>query len=120
VDVKTSEPRPAVGPFLISIQRSDGVVSIAPTGELDIATSPRLDRTLREYDGERVILDLRGLTFMDSSGLHVIATANSRARANGSRLTLLRGPYAVQRVIEIIGLDRELDFATDASDGSRG
>jgi anti-sigma B factor antagonist len=72
-------------------------------GDLDIATAPQLERTLCEAESRarRVVLDLRELTFLDSSGVHAIVDASSRASAAGRRLVLIRGPSQVDRVLAL-------------------
>ena len=74
-------------------------------GALDIATTPRLARTLRESqsDARLVVLDLRELAFMDSAGVHAIVDASNRARQVGRRLLLLRGPEKVDRLFALTG-----------------
>jgi anti-anti-sigma factor len=64
-------------------------------GRLDLASVPQLVRTLRhtQLNARLVVLDLRELQLMDSSGVHVIVNASIRARRLGGRLVLLRvGP----------------------------
>jgi len=63
-------------------------------GELDIATAPQLERTLckPELRAGLVVLDLRELAFIDSSGVHAIGNASRSARDAGGRLVVLRGP----------------------------
>jgi anti-sigma B factor antagonist len=86
------------------------------TGQLDIATGPQLTEMLgsAEESAQRVVLDLRQLTFIDSAGLHVILNASARAKAAGRRLVLVRGPSPVDLVfreadasasLEIVDLD---------------
>jgi anti-anti-sigma factor len=70
-------------------------------GELDIATTPRLKRVLRALRARLVVLDLRELEFMDSSGVHAIVEASIRARRLGDRLLLLSGPPGVDRVFTL-------------------
>jgi anti-sigma B factor antagonist len=72
-------------------------------GELDIETSPQLEQTLREPSSHLVVLDLRELAFMDSSGVHAIVNASARARQLGRRLVLLRAPPHVDRVFGLTG-----------------
>ncbi len=74
-------------------------------GELDIATTPQLERTLRDaqLDARLVVLDLRELEFMDSSGVHAIVNATIRARHVARRLLVLRGPPHVDRVFTLAG-----------------
>jgi anti-anti-sigma factor len=72
-------------------------------GELDIETTPQLERMLREPKSRLVVLDLRELAFMDSSGVHAIVNASARARQLGRRLVLLRSPPDVDRVFGLTG-----------------
>jgi anti-anti-sigma factor len=70
-------------------------------GELDIATTPRLRRALRALRARLVVLDVRELSFMDSSGVHAIVDASIRARQLGDRLLLLSGLPGVDRVFTL-------------------
>jgi anti-anti-sigma factor len=72
-------------------------------GELDVATAPALEQTLRraELRARLVALDLRELTFMDSCGVHVIVYASIRAWRAGRRLVLVRGSAPVDRVFTL-------------------
>ena len=80
-------------------------------GELDLATVSALEAALREpVDPHRRVLDLRGLTFMDSTGLQTILRANRAARRAGWSLQIVAGPPAVQRVFEICGVADGLRF----------
>lgn len=74
-------------------------------GELDIATTPQLERALREPELQvgLVVLDLREVAFMDTSGVHAIVDASTRARQVGHRLFLLRGSPGVDRVFTLTG-----------------
>jgi anti-anti-sigma factor len=73
------------------------------TGELGIVTAPQLAEMLgrAEESSQRVVLDLRQVTFIDSAGVHVIINANVRATAAGRRLVLVRGPSQVDRVVVV-------------------
>jgi anti-anti-sigma factor len=79
------------------------------TGELDIETTPQLERTLREPRAQLVVLDLRELAFMDSSGVHAIVNASARARQVGHRLVLLRGPPRVDRIFGLTGNSADVE-----------
>jgi anti-anti-sigma factor len=76
---------------------------IRVAGELDIATAQQLEPALRaaEIRARRVVLDLRELTFMDSSGVHVIVDASNRARRTGRQLVLVRGPSHIDRLFAL-------------------
>ena len=73
-------------------------------GELDMATAPTLERTLRDACSRAhvVVLDLRDLTFTDVSGLHAIVDASFRARERDDRLVLVRAPPDVDRTFQLI------------------
>jgi len=99
--------------FRCDVSRDGDVLRIALAGELDLATSETVAPVLREppEDGvERRLLDLRELTFMDSSGLRLILAAHAAARREGWSLAIVPGPPAVQRVFEICGVEDELRF----------
>ena len=75
------------------------------TGELDVNTTPQLEQTLSDPDSQAplVVVDMRELAFMDSSGVHAIVNASASARQRGSRLVVLRGPRDVDRVFSLTG-----------------
>jgi anti-sigma B factor antagonist len=81
-------------------------------GELDIATSPQLQETLLEprLQAQLVVLDLREVAFMDSSGVHAIVNASIRARQVGRRLVLLRGGLDVDRVFTLTGSTGDVEI----------
>jgi anti-sigma B factor antagonist len=95
--------------------RSEGRASvITVSGELDLASSAALEEELvrvAESDSEQVILDLRGLEFMDSTGLSTLVKAHQRAQEAGQRFGLVRGPQQVQRLLSLTGIAERLPFA---------
>jgi anti-anti-sigma factor len=109
-------------PFEIKREESRGVVIVSPAGELDIATADRLDQELRrveELKPRLLVLDLRSLTFMDSSGVRTILLADTRSRQNGARLTIVRGPEEVDRVFRITGIAEHLQIVDELPDPSK-
>lgn len=77
---------------------------LALRGELDLASGPALQQQLdaAEADGSgRVLVDLGGLQFMDSTGLQILLGADRRQRGKGQSLMLRRGPRAIQRLFEL-------------------
>jgi anti-sigma B factor antagonist len=95
--------------------QGDGV-RIVLTGELDISTAPRVEEELRRVEEDRpavILLDLRELEFMDSTGLRVIVSADGRARDEARSLRLVRGPEAVQRIFRVTRLDERLEIGDD-------
>ena len=95
--------------------RPDGV-HVELTGELDLATAPKLEDELRRVEDRSpalLLLDLRPLSFMDSSGLRALLAADARAREAGRRLVLVRGDERVQRVLKVTRLDERLEIVED-------
>jgi len=96
----------------------DGVAHLEIEGDLDIAKANELERQLlgMEQDSPRtVVIDLRKVTFIDSSGLRLVLRAQVRAREAGRRLVLVPGPERVQRVFRVTRLDSRLEFVDDPS-----
>lgn len=107
----------------ISIRRLDDGVVLALSGDLDLATVPRLQRELERTAStglQRTVLDLTRIAFMDSSGLRAIVDAAERASASGSALELVRGPDHVHRIFEITLLDERLSFVPAPAGGDPG
>ena len=80
-------------------------------GELDIATTPQLEQALRQpkLQARLVVLDLRELAFLDTTGVHAIVNATLRAREAGRRLVLLRGPPHVDRIFTLSGSSADVE-----------
>jgi anti-sigma B factor antagonist len=98
--------------------RGEGLVHVTLRGELDLSTVSRVQDELEraESDAPRtLVLDLSGLSFLDSTGLRCVVSANERAREEGRRFVLIRGPEAVQRVFAITRLEDRLEMVDDAS-----
>ena len=92
--------------------RGDAVVVI-PTGELDLATAPALEKALADaFDGDsaRVVLDLRELEFIDSSGLRTLLTARRRSDAAHAQFSLVAGHRGLERTLEIAGVHKVFDW----------
>jgi anti-sigma B factor antagonist len=100
--------------------RNGGVAIVRPTGELDLSGATvleaELDRLAEDPDLASVVLDMRGLQFMDSSGLRLVVVADMRAREAGRRFALVRGGETVHRVFEITRMSDRLDFVDDPED----
>jgi anti-sigma B factor antagonist len=106
--------------FRCETEREGDAATVRLEGELDLTTAREAETAIRsmEDDGATtLVLDLRPLRFLDSTGLRVIVAADSRARRDGRRLQLVAGPEAVHRVFRIALLDQRLEFvaAGDAS-----
>jgi anti-sigma B factor antagonist len=93
--------------FSVEVRDGDRAVVIGVSGELDLASSPALERELERGAASRaefVIVDLRRLEFMDSTGLSVLVRAHQRATESGQRFGVVRGPQQVQRLLTLTGV----------------
>ncbi len=98
--------------FGIDVSEDDAGVTVAVHGELDVLTAPflweRLEPLLPKA-GERLVLDLGGVRFLDSMGLSVIVRAQSRLRQADGQLVVRSLQDQARKVFELTGLDRTLD-----------
>lgn len=86
-------------------------VTVAIHGEIDIANSAQMAEavdTAFSAGAQSVRIDLGAVTFMDSSGIHVLLEVTHRAAAEGRELTIDCPPGHVRRVLEIAGVAHEL------------
>jgi anti-anti-sigma factor len=105
--------------FAIEVNESGDAPHVSLHGELDMVRAEEVEAELMRIERgrpERVVLDLRNLTFLDSSGLRVVVMAGSRARRDGHALSIVRGPEQVHSVFEITGMDRELPMVDDPAE----
>ena len=88
-------------------------VRLILSGELDLSSAALVEEELARVERDaprRIVLDLSGLRFMDSTGLRLIVAADSRAREQDRGLAIVQGPESVRRVFEITGLEQRLEF----------
>jgi anti-anti-sigma factor len=106
---------PAPGNFDVTTDRRDDMLVVVPDGEIDLATVDLVREAVdREFvAGEDLVLDLRQVGFMDTSGLRYVLELHERASRDGFAFRLVRGPGAVQRVFEVSGLEPRLPFVDD-------
>jgi anti-sigma B factor antagonist len=102
--------------FRVEVGRADGSLVVAPHGELDVSTAPALTEALGgRSDGDGLVIDLRGLQFLDTTGLRLILEQEAAARKEGRSFAVVRGGQEVQRIFQIAGLERVLPFVDDVS-----
>jgi anti-sigma B factor antagonist len=95
--------------FSVRIERHGEAAVVIPTGELDLATAPALEASLNRAFGDdsgRVVLDLRELEFIDSSGLRTLLTARRQAEDAGRQFSLVAGHRGLERTLEIAGVHK--------------
>jgi anti-anti-sigma factor len=104
--------------FSATVQSVDGGMVVMLVGELDMATAPELSEVLESClaaGPPEVIVDLGGLTFVDSSGISVLVRAQQDLIAQGRQLAVRSPRQLVKRVLEIAGLTDYLN-ARDVTD----
>ena len=93
-------------PLTLDAQRVGETFVVAAHGELDLATCRGLQAALE--DGREgiaaLVLDLRGVEYMDTSGLRLVFAERERAAEGRYRFAVVRGPRRIQRLFEIAGL----------------
>lgn len=121
----TSEIQETGGAFTISCRRledaekaalhaagyaGDGFV-VALAGELDLATAPVAEQELMraEASEDLIVLDLRGLTFIDSTGLRLMIAADRRAHDRGAAFVIVQGSPQVRRLFDLSGVAGHLE-----------
>ncbi len=111
---------PPPQPFSISVKPDRGRVLVAPSGEIDVSTVSLLRARLDELAAPgfaQLVLDLRQVTFLDSSGLSLILDETAR---EDRAFALIAGPHAVQRVFEVTGTLDRLPFVSARAGSADG
>jgi len=99
------------GQLDIDVTRDTDRVVLSLDGELDMATAPRLQSAIDELAltaMPAMVLDLRELQFIDSTGLRVILAALQSARDRGQEFAITRGSPQVERLLSITGVTEHL------------
>ena len=110
----------------VAVEDIDGWRVLRLAGEIDVATAPRLRDRLVQLVTEgppQLVVDLSGVTFIDSMGLGALISGLKRARAHDGDLRLAGASDHVARVLAITRLDQAFvvgDSAADAMAGSLG
>ena len=93
----------------------NGTQRIVLTGELDVSTVPEFNKRmsdLRHSGFHSLVLDLGGVTFMDSTGLSAILVAEMHARMRGQRFSVVEGPPHVSELFRLTGVDSFLEIVS--------
>jgi anti-anti-sigma factor len=107
-----------IRPFEVRVERRGKTAILRLLGEFDIAGAGQLDACIKESSRnspDEVVIDLSGVTFLDSRGLRSLIRTRELGPEAGWSLKLVRGPEQVQKIFELTGLDAVFEFA-NASD----
>ena len=101
-------------------EMSEGVVHrLTPIGELDMETAPLLesafDAVFKDDDAEMIVVDLTELSFMDSTGIHLLIRMHG-ACGDVDRLRVINGSRAIERVLDLTGVRAYLPIISSDCD----
>ncbi len=100
----------------LDTSRDGETAVIALGGELDVAGVAALHREIEALETEAIVVDLRGLAFMDSSGLRALVVSAQRAQDAGRRFALVPGAAQVMRVFDLTRMRERLEFVAAPAD----
>jgi anti-sigma B factor antagonist len=103
----------------VEISDGPGGPVIALTGEVDLSAVAAVEEEIAptlDAGPELLVFDLRGLDFLDSSGLRLILRIDQAQREAGRRLVVVRGGRRVARVFDLTGADRQLETVDDPAE----
>jgi anti-anti-sigma factor len=115
------EPQARQSRFEIRSQSLSTTAHLFLAGEFDLASEREFRELLDEVRSNRfstVVLDLRDVTFIDSTGLRLLIGEWERSRRDGFDLVFVKGSEAVQSVLEVTGLENMLPIVDDVSEVS--
>ena len=107
---------PPVSGFEVSSSVDPEHAVLALRGELDLSSAPAVEAAVQraiERGARLLVLDLRELAFMDSTGLRTVLRADALAREAGARLALVDGAEPVRRVFEMTGMRKRLTWVDE-------
>jgi anti-sigma B factor antagonist len=98
--------------FRVEVDGGAGIAVVKPHGELDLASAGMLRDALEQVAAvERVIIDLSGLEFIDSTGIGVLVAAHQHATDEGRSLAVVKGTGQVAQLLELTGLSQQLSVS---------
>lgn len=103
----------AVG-LTVSVGQDERTATVTVAGELDISSSDILERALPTVPaGGRLVIDLRPLSFMDSTGLRLLMDLDRRARIEGWSLAVVRADGTVADLLRLTRMEERMQVVAD-------
>ncbi len=118
--VESTERKDATEVLEIDVADSGGLRMLRLTGELDMAGVDQFERLLTadgSSEARTFVVDLRSLTFIDSSGLRALIMADQGVRDVGGRFVVVRGPDRVNQVLEMTGVSKQIELVDEPPTG---
>ena len=103
-------------PLELRIEHDQGAPRLVVSGELDLASAEVLTSQMKQLESTEpplLVLDLRELDFMDSTGLRTVIAADNRAKDRGARLVIVRASEEVNRVFRLTRMDEHLELVDE-------
>ena len=112
--VTRDQPHPYLDAFRVEAFREGAAIRVVPVGELDVTTCGEVQTLLSELRGtaEGVVLDLRRVTFLESTAVRMILAEQQVARTDGSEFSIINGVPLVDRVFDLCGVHDHLQFTS--------
>ena len=107
----------AAAPIQIATDTTGVHPIIRVSGELDLSTRDRLQAAIRAVESSQpttMVLDLRNIRFLDSTGLNLLLAEQAKARAQGRRLLLIRPVGPADRIFRLTLLEDRFEFVDEA------
>lgn len=107
----------------VETRHEGDVAVVAATGEVDVFTAPGLDSeitALLEQGTSRLVVDLTGVSFLDSTGLGVLVKGLKTARDAGGSMQLVVTSDRIRKIFDITGLDASLPLFDTVDDALAG
>jgi anti-sigma B factor antagonist len=107
----------------LDVTERDGYSVLAVSGEVDVATVPRLREQLHGLVAQgstQIVVDLDGVDFLDSTGLGVLVGALKRVRSNDGELSLVCNQPRIRKVFEVTGLTKVFALYDSVDDAVSG
>jgi anti-sigma B factor antagonist len=101
--------------FEIKVERTDSLTCVTLVGELDLSCEDQFEDAVHTVQSGRLVLDLRGLTFIDSAGLRMILRTWQRSLEDGFALEIVGARNQVEQILRISGLDSVLPMVEQIS-----
>lgn len=107
----------------LNTEDRDGSVHVRLAGELDLSNADYFHEELTRAEAREpaaLVIDLSGVSFMDSTGLRLLLSALRRAQAEGRRLVVVQGQEQVRDLFRIAGLEDVFEVVSDPAEVSLG
>jgi anti-sigma B factor antagonist len=101
--------------FEIKVNSTASLTHVALFGELDLSREDEFEDAVNAIQSGRLLLDLRGVTFVDSAGLQMILRAWQRSREDGFALEIVGAHSQVEQLLRITGLEGVLPIVDPIS-----